>query len=213
VRELADRIGAVLVFDEISAAWRHHFGGVHLTFGVDPDIAVFAKSISNGFPMAAIIGTERVMEAAQDSFISSAYWTESIGPTAALAALKKMASLDVAAKCIEAGRFLQEKWNELARKHELDITISGFPSLFSILLNAGDQTDIVRTLFTQEMLDRGFLANANCYPSLSHDRSILQEYIAAVDDALSVIRRALSAGDAGARLRGPVAQRGFSRLT
>ena len=91
VRELCDRCGAALVFDEISSGWRMHLGGVHLKYGLMPDIAVFAKAIGNGHPMAAIIGRRRIMDAAQTSFISSTYWTEAVGPTAALATIRKAA--------------------------------------------------------------------------------------------------------------------------
>ncbi len=65
-------------------------GGAHLLYGVNPDIAVFAKTISNGFPMGAVIGNELTMEAAQKSFISSAYWTEGVGPAASVACIEKM---------------------------------------------------------------------------------------------------------------------------
>ena len=79
VRELCDRSGAVLVFDEITIGWRLALGGAHLRFGVSPDIAVFAKALGNGHPMAAVIGRARIMQAAQESFISSTYWTEGVG--------------------------------------------------------------------------------------------------------------------------------------
>ena len=85
VRALADETGAVLIFDEITAAWRSNFGGTHLTLGVVPDVAVLAKALSNGFPLSAIIGRDAVMDAAQQTFVSSTYWTEAIGPTAAVA--------------------------------------------------------------------------------------------------------------------------------
>ena len=64
VRSIATKIGAVLIFDEVTSAWRMNTGGIHLTYGVVPDVAVFAKALSNGYPMGAIIGTEAVMEAA-----------------------------------------------------------------------------------------------------------------------------------------------------
>ena len=95
VRELCDRAGAVMVFDEISIGWRLIVGGAHLRFGVRPDVAVFAKAMGNGHPIAAIIGRSSVMQAAQKSFISSTYWTEGVGPVAALATIHKMQRVDV----------------------------------------------------------------------------------------------------------------------
>ena len=89
VRAIADEIGAVLVIDEISAAFRMNTGGAHLNLGITPDIAVFSKALGNGYPIGAIIGITKVMDIVQDTFISSTYWTERIGPSAALACIKK----------------------------------------------------------------------------------------------------------------------------
>src|SRR5205823_11104627 len=104
VRRLADDTGAVLIVDEISAGFRLNTGGAHLLFGLEPDIAVFSKAIGNGYPMAAIIGKSDVMEAAQRTFISSTYWTERIGPTAALATIRKHRAHDVASHLIRIGK-------------------------------------------------------------------------------------------------------------
>ena len=67
------RSGQYLVFDEISSGWRMTVGGAHTLFGVTPDIVVYAKAMSNGYPMAAIVGKEEIMDVAQSSFISSTY--------------------------------------------------------------------------------------------------------------------------------------------
>ena len=106
IRALADKAKAVLIFDEITIGWRLNIGGSHLKLGVTPDMAVFAKGLSNGFPMAAIIGKEKIMQAAQTSFISSSYWTERIGPAAALASIKKMQKLNVPKHLDKIGKLL-----------------------------------------------------------------------------------------------------------
>src|SRR5690606_26455486 len=90
VREMCDASGAVLIFDEITSGWRFGLGGAHLRLGVTPDLAVFGKAVSNGFAMAAILGKRAVMDAAQRTFVSSTYWTEGIGPAAAIATIKKL---------------------------------------------------------------------------------------------------------------------------
>jgi glutamate-1-semialdehyde 2,1-aminomutase len=213
VRAAADRIGAVLVFDEISAGWRHNFGGMHLRFGVEPHIAVFAKALSNGFPMSAVIGDADVMQAAQNSFISSSYWTEAIGPCAALATLRKMQASKVATHAAAVGAVAKAGWRELADKHGLDVTIIGRPSLCTFSLNYGDAAQALRTLLTQEMLDRGYLANTAFYPTLAHSEAVIGDYLEALDEVFGVLRQAVDAGDVMSRLRGPVAHAGFSRLT
>ena len=83
VRDETRRAGALLIFDEITVGWRLNHGGAHLQLGVDPDMAVFAKTLSNGHPMAAVIGTGEAMEGAHGSFIISTYWTDGVGPAAA----------------------------------------------------------------------------------------------------------------------------------
>ena len=100
LKEFANEIGAVLIFDEITSGFRMCAGGIHLNYGINPDIAVFAKSMANGYAMASILGTEKVMSSAQNSFISSTNWTERIGPVAAIATIKKYISENVAGHII-----------------------------------------------------------------------------------------------------------------
>ena len=85
VRDLANEKNIVLIFDECTSGFRETFGGIHKKFGVEPDMAVFGKALGNGYAITAVIGKKEVMEAAQSTFISSTFWTERIGPSAALA--------------------------------------------------------------------------------------------------------------------------------
>ena len=213
VRDIATRNNFVLIFDEITSGWRNNFGGVHLQFGVDPDIAVFAKSISNGFPMGAVIGRRDVMQAAQKSFISSTYWTESIGPTAALATIKKMREANVVDHIAKVGKMVQEGWGKLADKHSIKLKIGGWPAITHFSLDYGEQSEAIRTLFTQEMLDRGYLANAAFYGTYAHTPEIIEEYLWVADEVFGIVAEAVKADDVNKRLRGPVAHTGFSRLT
>jgi glutamate-1-semialdehyde 2,1-aminomutase len=116
VRDETHHCGALLIFDEITIGWRLHLGGAHLRFGVLPDIAVFAKALGNGFPIGAIIGTKEAMDGAHSSFISSTYWTESIGPTAAVATLKKMKTTKCSFTCGDDRRRNNEKLENTGRK-------------------------------------------------------------------------------------------------
>jgi glutamate-1-semialdehyde 2,1-aminomutase len=120
VRRLADQTGAVLIFDEISAGFRLTTGGAHLAlFEIRPDMAVFSKALGNGYPIAAVIGIERVMQSAQGTFISSTNWTERIGPVAAIATIKKHRDLNVAKHLIALGEMVQKGWRNLAERHGL----------------------------------------------------------------------------------------------
>jgi glutamate-1-semialdehyde 2,1-aminomutase len=212
VREIATRIGVVLIFDEITSAWRLNYGGAHLLFGVSPDIAVFAKAISNGYPMAAVIGIEAVMQAAQESFISSTYWTERIGPAAALATLKKHKQRNVPARLMEVGKRIQNLWQRAADAAGLPITVSGFPPLAHFTLNTGE-AQAARTLFTQRMLARGFLASNAFYANYAHTDDDIEQYDAAVQSTFRELAHAIEHGTVTSLLEGPVAHTGFARLT
>jgi len=213
VRALADKVGAVLVFDEVTAGWRSHHGGIHLPLGVAPDIAVFAKSISNGFPMAAIIGRKSVMEAAQTSFISSTYWTEGVGPAAALATLAKLREVDAVSRISETGDRTRNGWRTLGEKHGLRVKVGGIPALCTFRFDHGDDSQPLMTLFTQKMLAQGFLANGTFYPTCAHTPAIVARYLEAVDGVLSELRAHVDKGEVQDALQGPVAHSGFARLT
>ncbi|OFY97846.1 MAG: aminotransferase class III, partial [Bacteroidetes bacterium RIFOXYB2_FULL_35_7] len=117
LRELCTKYNIPLVIDEVSAGFRIAVGGAHLKHGIEPDISIFAKGMSNGYPMAAIIGKKNIMEASQNSFISSTYWTDRIGPAAALATIKKMINNNVYLHLIEKGLKIKAIWQELSAKH------------------------------------------------------------------------------------------------
>jgi glutamate-1-semialdehyde 2,1-aminomutase len=213
VRALADEAGAVLIFDEITAGWRSNFGGIHLSLGVAPDIAVFAKALSNGFPMAAIIGRDAVMEAAQQTFVSSTYWTEAIGPTAAVATLARMEALDVSRHIGEIGALVRSGWTAAGARQGLPVKVGGIPALCTLGFEAGENSRAVMTLFTQEMLARGFLAAGAFYPTFAHQPELVAKYLSAVEEVFGILRKHLDGGTVVAALHGPVAQSGFARLT
>jgi glutamate-1-semialdehyde 2,1-aminomutase len=212
VRTIADRHNAVLVFDEITSGWRHNWGGVHLEMGVEPDVAVFAKTISNGFPMAAVIGRGEVMQAAQDSFISSSYWTETIGPSTSLVSIRKMRQAGVPAHTKLAGSLVQEGLRRLGEKHGVAVHANGRPALTHIGFDYGDDSQAVKTLYTQYMLDRGYLAGPAFYPTLAHTRPIIDGFLDAAGEAFASIADAVSTGGVMRQLHGPVAHEGFRRL-
>jgi glutamate-1-semialdehyde 2,1-aminomutase len=211
LRSMADKIGAVLIVDEITAGFRLNNGGAHLQLGIKPDIAVFAKAISNGYPMGAVIGRESVMQAAQTTFISSTHWTERIGPTAALATLRKFIACDVSSHLVHIGKLVQEGWRNAAAEANVRVSIGGiFPlSHFSFDYPNGPA---VKTLFTQMMLDRGYLASTAFYASYAHTEQHVSDYLNVVYEVFSHIARSLEDGTVEQQLRGEVAHTGFKRL-
>ena len=90
IRKLCNKRGIVLIFDECTSGFRESYGGLHKLYGVNPDIAIFGKALGNGYAITAIVGKKEIMRSAQNSFISSTFFTERIGPAAALETLKIM---------------------------------------------------------------------------------------------------------------------------
>jgi len=212
VRKIADEIGAVLIFDEITTGFRMTAGGIHLLLGVAPDMAVFAKSMSNGYAMSAVIGTEDVMQAAQTTFISSTNWTERIGPTAALATIEKYRRENVAEHITKIGSMVTAGWRKAAGESGLDLHTSGLPSLNHFNLGYADEMALI-TLFNQLMLEKGYLAYNQFKPSFAHQKEHIENYLADAADAFSVMAKAANNGDISGQLKGPAARSGFYRLT
>ncbi len=212
IREIATKIGAVLITDEITAGWRLTVGGSHLLYNVIPDIAVMGKAISNGYPMAVILGKANVMDAAQTSFISSTYWTERIGPTAAIATIKKMKEKNIPAYLNRIGGLIGEGWKKLAKKHNLDISLLPPNALVTFSFNYDNALEL-KTLFTQEMLKRGYLATTSVYVSYAHNEKIVKDYLEAVDLVYGIIKHGIDKNNINDLLEGPVAHSGFQRLT
>ena len=212
VQKIAKDNDAVLIVDEVSSGFRLTTGGAHMLYGLKPDIAVFAKAMSNGYPMAAIIGKEEVMQSAQDTFISSTYWTEGIGPVAALATIEKYESCNVPVHLVKTGTTVQEGWRRAAEDTGIDIDIGGIPPLshFSI---KGENGLLVQTLYTQLMLERGFLAGKSFYACYAHQNKQVQSYLEATEDIFEHIANGLDNGTLGEMLKGPISKPGFNRLT
>lgn len=212
VREIATKNNIVLIFDECTSGFRETFGGIYLKYGVEPDLAMFGKTIGNGYALTAVVGRKEVMEAAQKTFISSTFWTERIGPTAALKTLEVMERVKSWQTITEIGKTIQTGWQNLANSHNLLISISGIPSLSTYSFNS-DNALKYKTYLTQEMLKKGFLASTNFYACVEHNEENIKAYFGALDPIYKTISICESGGlDINSLLEGPVCHSGFKRL-
>lgn len=211
VRSAADRCGAVLVFDEISIGWRMCLGGYHLVLGVEPDIAVFAKAMSNGFPMGAVAGRRSVMRAAEGSFISSTYWTEGTGPAAALATIRKLQRLDVPPHLARIGKAVADCWNETGARHGLPVSTSGRPQMLGLGFDH-PQANAMLTFITREMLQHGFLAGGYFAPTWAHTDRHVRGYGAALDRVFASLAEVLRTERLAEAIGGAEKHTGFRRL-
>ena len=206
------KAGAVLIMDEVTAGFRHTVAGAHALYGIEPDMAVYAKALGNGFPCGAVVGKAEVMEAAQSTFISSTYWTERIGSVAALTTVKELIRRDVPKVLRETGLAVQGAWRETAAAHGIPITIEGRPALCHYTFDYGD-TKVLGTLLTQEFLKRGILGNTSYYGSYAHCMDDVLRYANALDEVFGVLAKAIDSGNPRGFLEGGCAVSGFTRLT
>ena len=211
VRDLCTSRGIVLIFDECTSGFRETFGGLHLKYGVEPDMAMFGK-FGNGYAITATIGRRSVMEAAQSSFISSTFLTERIGPSAALKTLEVMNRERSWEQITAIGNRLRLAWQELADSHGLSISHYGLPALAGFSFQS-QQSLAYKTLITQEMLKGGYLASTSCYACLSHTSNVINPYIEQSDGIFSIIARCETNGEPVENyLDGPICHSGFRRL-
>ena len=211
IRQLATDRGIVLIFDECTSGFRQTFGGLHKLYGVEPDMAVFGKALGNGYAITAAIGRREVMEAAQSSFISSTFWTERIGPTAALKTLEVMERVKSWEQITQTGRDITTRWQALADKHGLSITTSGLPALAGFSFK-GAHALAYKTLITQEMLAKGYLAGTSAYVCTEHTPEVVEGFFDALDPIFSLIEECEQGRDVMGLLNGPVSHSGFRRL-
>jgi len=211
VKQIANKIGAVLIFDEVTSGFRMNNGGIHLTYNIEPDIAIFGKALGNGFPISAIIGRRNVMEAAQSSFISSTFWTERIGYTAALKTLEIFKRDNVNISLFKYGKMINNIWMQAAKEADLDIHISGIPQLTHLSFKNIFPMES-QTFYTQEMLKRGYLLGASVYPTYSYTESIIDEFGRHTTEVFQLLSKYLKNGSIIHKLECPVIETGFKRL-
>jgi glutamate-1-semialdehyde 2,1-aminomutase len=212
VREIANKHKAVLIFDECTSGFRQTFGGLHKLYDVEPDMAMFGKAMGNGYGITATIGRKEVMEAAQKTFISSTFWTERIGPTAALATLKVMEREQSWKVITDIGNEIGLRWQELADIHNIPIQVNGLPALIGFSISS-DKNLAYKTFITQEMLKKGFLAAMSIYVSVVHTPEILNPYFDELNNLFKVIKNCENGEQSiESLLEGPVCHGGFKRL-
>jgi len=211
VRRIASENGIVLIFDECTSGFRQTFGGLHLMYGVEPDMAIFGKALGNGYAITAAIGRQEVMQATQSTFISSTFWTERIGPSAALKTLDIMQEVRSWDKITRTGSDITSRWKELARKYGLSINTTGLPALCGFSFN-GPNALAYKTLISQEMLAKGYLAGTSVYVCTEHSPEIVDRYFEELDGVFMLIKQCEDGRDVLSLLKGPICSSGFKRL-
>ncbi|WP_229718680.1 glutamate-1-semialdehyde 2,1-aminomutase [Nocardia jinanensis] len=216
VRELCDRFGTLLVFDEMITGFRWAAGGAQQVYGVVPDLSCWGKAMGNGFPIAALAGRREYLELgglrtddARVFLLSTTHGPETGALAAFRAVVHAYATTDPVGRMEHAGRRLRAGIEEITAELGIGdhLRIAGRPSclLFLTLDPDGDPSQEFRTLFLQELLRRGVLGQSFVTSAAHTDRDI-DHTIEACRGAAAVYRRALEQGTVAGLLEGrPVA--------
>ena len=181
IRKICDEKNIVLIFDECTSGFRETLGGIHKKFGVNPDMAMFGKALGNGYAITAVIGTDNVMDAVQKTFISSTFWTERIGPTAALKTLEIMEKTRSWEYITKLGNLIKQNWSKIANENDVQIIQKGIPALANFSFLSKENLEY-KTYITQEMLKDGFLVGNSIYVSTEHSTKLLGPYFDKLND-------------------------------
>ena len=211
VRELATENNIILIFDECTSGFRETFGGLHKKYDVQPDMAIFAKALGNGYAISACIGKEKYMQAAQKTFISSTFWTERIGPTAALKTLEVMEREKSWETITKIGESISDNWRQLAKKYNLSINTWGLPALSGFSFDSSNALSY-KTLITQEMLKKGYLAGNCIYVCTEHRKNVVDGYFLELEPIFEIIKQCEDGRSVESLLDGPLSHTGFKRL-
>ena len=175
VREIANKNEIILIFDECTSGFRECYGGLHKQYKVNPDIAMFGKALGNGYAITAVVGKKKYMNEAQNTFISSTFWTERAGPTAAIETLKMMKKIKSWEIISKKGKEIKERWKYISDRYNLDMSISGLDSLAKFSFPEKYAVEY-KTFITQEFLKKKILATNAVYVSIAHTEKFVDRY-------------------------------------
>ena len=210
IRAICSDKGIVLIFDECTSGFRETFGGLHKKYNVEPDMCILGKALGNGYAITAVLGKGDIMDKAEETFISSTFWTERIGSVAALETLDIMAETKSWEIITQKGKYVKSEWRKIAKEKGLSINITGLDALASFTIEKYDNR-VIKTFILQEMLKRGFLAGMSLYVSVAHEDWIIKDYIKNLREVFEEI--AISNNDDLIKsIEGKLSSDGFARL-
>jgi glutamate-1-semialdehyde aminotransferase len=188
IRSYTKKNKITLIFDECTSGFRQTYGGLHLKYQIYPDICILGKALGNGYPINAVIGSNNIMNKAKNSFISSTFWSDRIGPAAALKTLEIMEKERSWVKLIELGNFFKERFRLILNKHSIKGDIIGTGSLLLFKLNKVSDIELKRFI-ASEMLKKNILASNVIYLSIAHTKKLLENYFYELDKVLPKLKK------------------------
>ena len=173
VRDITLKNNIVLIFDECTSAFRENFGGIHLKYNITPDLAMFGKALGNGYPITAVIGKSKIMKELNDSFVSSTFWSDRVGPTAALATLKKMENIQSWKILDELSNYMRKCLMQIPKSNYFDFSSEGIKSNLSFNF----KNRMYEKLFINLMLSSNILSSSRCYLSTKHTKNHIDQFV------------------------------------
>jgi glutamate-1-semialdehyde 2,1-aminomutase len=211
VRAFTKKKNIILIFDECTSGFRRTEGGLHKYYKIEPDMAMFGKALGNGFAITSVIGKKKIMDHAQNTFISSTFWGERIGSVAGLKTLEVMKKKKSWKQITKVGNSIQSEWKKIANKYNLSINISGQPALSSFSFNSKDNLKY-KTLITQELLKNNILASNLIFVSTEHKKKHLDKYYYYLDKVFEKISKCEDGLNINKILKTKVCHDSFKRL-
>ncbi len=211
IKILSKKYNTLLIFDECTSGFRETFGGLHKKYQVYPDLCVFGKALGNGYAITSVIGRKKVMNSAQDTFISSTFNTERIGPTAALKTLELMEKLQSWKIISDKGNLIKSEWYRLSKKYDLNLNVTGLKSCLKFEIKSNNWLKY-RTYITQEMLKKGFLSTNIIFTSTAHTERLINKYISNLDAIFQNLSNFENGVNIDEYLEYPVCHTDFKRL-
>ena len=200
-----------LIVDEITSGWRDCKGGIYKEIGLKPSLVIYGKALGNGFAISAVIGSKKIMDIAQDTFVSSTAWTERVGFAAGLAVIKYHKENKIFSHNKKIGRQIKNGWLKLAKKHNLKIEVNSLNTIINFNFLYKNKNDYLITLFTELMLKENILANNTIYISYYHKKKNVIEYLKSVDKAFYKISKFIKTKNGG--LKSKVRKFNYMRLS
>ena len=188
IRDYCTKKNIVLIFDECSSGFRETYGGIYKKYKINPDVVMYGKALGNGYPIAAIVGKKKIMNSFHNTFISSTFWTENIGSTAAIATLKFMKKNKTWEKITKIGKEIKRKWLQISTKHNIAIKISGMDALPKFEF-CSEKNEELKNFVCSELLNKGFLSKNVIYVSIAHSKKILDQYFSHLDKIFFKIKK------------------------
>lgn len=182
-----------LIIDEITTGWRGSLGGEYKNYNIKPDILVYGKALGNGYAISSILGNSKYLDVLNDSFVSSTAWTERVGFAAAEATVDFFTKKKVHKHINKMGSLIIDGWKKLSSKNNIKILIGNYKAIPNFKFNYNN-SELLSTIFSFEMLKRGYLSTNAVYISFSHKKEHIKKYLMHCDDVFKILQNFLKNG-------------------